>query len=133
MCMSLGFFRFLKYSVVGFSTFALDLLLLYILVEMLLVQQVLASGIAFSVAVSINYVLSRRYVFKSTLRSVKVGYLNFIIIALVGLLIVTSGMYVMTILSNVHFLIARVIVAAVTGFWNYLMNLYVNFRVAGKH
>jgi hypothetical protein len=30
------------------------------------------------------------------------------------------------------FLAARVAVAALTGFWNYLMNLYVNFRVAGK-
>lgn len=131
--MSLGLLRFLKYFTVGLSTFSLDLLLLFILVEVFLVHQVLASAVAFFVAVSINYVLSRQYVFKTTLRGVKVGYLNFIIIAFVGLLIVTGGMYVLTILLSVHFLIARVLVAGVTGFWNYLMNLYVNFKVAGKH
>jgi len=125
--------RFLKYASVGFSTFALDLALLYSLVEFFSVEHILAAGLAFSLAVSINYVLSRRYVFKGTLREVKTGYVNFIGIASAGLLMVTSGMYVMTYVLSYDYLVARIIVAIVTGFWNYLMNLYVNFKVAGKH
>jgi putative flippase GtrA len=130
--MPLGPLRFIKYSIVGTSTFLFDVLLLYLLVEVLMVQQVLASAVAFIIAVSINYTFSRRYVFKSTLRSVKVGYLNFAIIAIAGLLIVTGGMYVLTTIWSVHFLTARVLVAGVTGFWSYLMNLYVNFKVVGE-
>jgi putative flippase GtrA len=128
-----GLLRFIKYSAVGFSTFALDLLLLFVLVEVFSVRQVPAAGIAFIIAVSLNYMLSRRYVFIGTLRGVKAGYLGFTAIALAGLSIVAGGMYVLTVILNVHFLIARIMVAVVTGFCNYLINLYVNFKVAGHH
>jgi len=131
--MSAAVERFLKYLSVGLSTFILDLVVLFMLVDVWLLQQVWAAGIAFMIAVSINYWLSRRYVFKGTLRSVKTGYLNFIFIAFFGLLVVLGGMYWMTIILGWNYLLARTIVAILTGFWNYLMNLFVNFEVAGKH
>lgn len=117
---------------VGITTFAFDLLLLSLLVEVFLVPQVYAAGLAFVIAVSLNYWVSRRYVFPGTLRGAKVGYANFLLIAGVGLFIVTAGMYLLTTLG-VPYLVARVGIAALTGFWNYLMNLYVNFKVVGIH
>lgn len=125
--------RFLKYTSVGVSTFAFDLLLLFILVDLFSFSQVYAAGAAFLIAVSFNYWISRRYVFKGTLRGVKAGYVNFLLIAVAGLLIVMGGMYVLTIHFDLQYLLARVITAGVTGFWNYLINLFVNFKVAGKH
>jgi putative flippase GtrA len=125
--------RFLTYFLIGSSTFVFDLLLLALLVEVFFVSHIIAAAGAFLIAVSIHYILSRRYVFKSTLRSVGGGYANFIGIALIGMSMVTGGMYVLVDMVGVHFLVARVAIAAVTGFWNYLMNLYVNFKVAGKH
>jgi putative flippase GtrA len=131
--MNQGHLRFGKYSLIGFSTFAFDLVLLYVFIDVLKWPQVFSVGFAFLIAVSINYALSRQYVFKGTLRSVKTGYINFLIIAGTGLLFVTLGMYVLSEMLAVHYLLARVLVALFTGFWNYLMNLYVNFKVAGKH
>jgi putative flippase GtrA len=96
-------------------------------------SEVGAAGVAFIIAVSVNYLLSRRLVFKGSLRSVGGGYLNFMIIAGAGLLLVTAGMFALTSWLGVHYLVARVAIAVVTGFWNYLMNLYVNFKVAGNH
>lgn len=125
--------RFLKYSAVGVSTFIFDLILLYVLVDVYGLPQVSAAGLAFLMAVSINYWLSRRFVFKGTLRGVKAGYSNFILIAVAGLLIVMSGMYMLTEQFGLPYLLARIITAAVTGSWNYLINLFVNFKVAGKH
>lgn len=122
-----------KYSLVGGATFAFDLLLLFVLVDGFAVPPVVAAAAAFLLAVSINYVISRRWVFPGTLRSVHEGYAGFVLIALAGLLIVLGGMYLLTVYFSVNYLLARVTVAAITGFWNYLMNLYVNFKVAGKH
>ncbi len=131
--MSPALIRFTKYGIVGSATFALDLCLLYILVDWFGLSYVLAAAVSFLFAVSINYVISRRFVFKQTLREVGEGYVHFILIALTGLLIVTGGMYLLVETFSVGYLMARLLVAVVTGFWNYLMNLYVNFKVAGKH
>jgi len=125
--------RFLKYSLVGGGTFSLDLLLLYILIDLFSVQYIIASGLAFIIAVSINYILSRKYIFKGTLRSVEDGYRNFLLIACIGLSVVISSMYVLVTIMGAHYLTSRIIVALITGFWNYLMNLFVNFKVAGRH
>ncbi len=131
--MSPAFTRFFKYSVVGVTTFVFDLLLLFLLVDILQINQVLAAGTAFIIAISINYYVSRHFVFKHSNRPIRSGYVNFISIAFGGLILVTGGMYIMSNLLGWHYLLARTLVAAITGVWNYLMNLYVNFKVVGKH
>jgi putative flippase GtrA len=128
-----GLVRFLKYASVGGSTFLFDLFLLYLLIDYFNIYYVLATAMAFGVAVSINYFLSRRFVFKGSLRSVHEGYGIFISIALVGLCTVTGLMVLFVEVFHMHYLPARVITASIVGLWNYLMNLYVNFKVAGKY
>lgn len=125
--------RFFTYSAIGFSTFLFDLALLYFLSDILSVNYIVAAGIAFTIAISINHSLSRKHVFKGSTRTWRMGYINFLFIALLGLLIVTGGMYVLVGLLGVNFLIARISIAAITGLWNYLLNLFANFKVAGKH
>jgi putative flippase GtrA len=41
-------------------------------------------------------------------------------------------MYVFVDMLGFDYIFSRVIIAGVVGMWNYLMNLYFNFRVAGK-
>ena len=125
--------RFLKYTSVGTSTFLFDLLLLFVLIDVFSVGHLWAAGIAFTIAVSINYLVSRRVVFTGTIRSVGSGYLNFMMIAGMGVVIVVSGMYVLVDIYAFHYIVARICIAGISGFWNYLMNLYVNFKVVGKH
>jgi putative flippase GtrA len=128
-----GLLRFATYSIIGGGTFAFDLFLLYIFIDVFQVNYLVAAGTAFLLAVSLNYQLSRRFVFKGTTRNHATGYSYFIIIALLGLLFVTGAMYVFVEMAGIHYLLARIIIAGVTGVWNYLMNLFFNFRVAGVY
>ncbi len=125
--------RFLKYVLVGGSTFLFDLLLLSIFIDIFRWNPVFATASGFIIAVSCNYLLSRRFVFKGTLRSIHAGYGGFMLIAGSGLLIITSGMYLLVTVLGWHYLLARILVSLPTGIWNYLLNLFVNFRVAGKY
>lgn len=125
--------RFVKYATVGTVTFALDLIALFLLVELFFAPYTYAAGGAFMVAVSINYMLSRKYVFVGSNRSVTVGYINFLAIAGVGVLFVVGGMYVLVTYFGLYYLVARVAVAFVTSLWNYSINLFFNFKVAGLH
>lgn len=125
--------RFFKYFSVGFSTFLLDLFLLYLLTDIFLLNYLVATGAAFLVAVSINYYFSRKYVFKRTERKFSHGYYVFILITAVGLMFVLGLMAILVGMLHWYYLAARVLVAGIVGMWNYLMNLFVNFKVAGKH
>jgi len=129
MATKLSLIRFLKYVLVGVSTFIFDLVLLYIFIDIFLWNYVIATGAAFAVAVSVNYFFSRRYVFKGTLRSFYTGYVAFMVIASMGIGLAMLGMALMVGVFNFRILDSRVVIAGVVGIWNYLMNLYVNLKV----
>jgi putative flippase GtrA len=124
--------RFFKYSVIWGSTFLIDLALLVIFTDFLGIYYIFSAGLAFLIAVSLNYFLSRHFVFIASKRSIKVWYLFFMIITSVGLGFVMSLMYIFVDVMQFNYILSRVGIAAVVGVWNYLMNLYFNFRVAGK-
>jgi putative flippase GtrA len=125
--------RLAKYASVSGTTFLLDLALLWVLIDIVGLGYVLAAALSFLVAVSVNYPLSRAFVFKGTLRSTHSGYAIFLGIAGTGVVLVSVLMFVVVEFTGAAPLVARVIVAAIVGMWNYLMNLYVNFKVAGIH
>ncbi len=125
--------RFLRYAAVGVSTLLFDLLLLAVLTEVLRVPYYLATPFAFVIASSINYTLSRRHVFSGTERGWKTGYGYFIIVAAIGAFITTSLVVLLVTYLGLYYLVARVLVAGLVGMGNYLFNLYVNFRVVGRH
>lgn len=131
--MNKGIVRFFKYASVGCSTFLFDLLLLFLMTHYAGVHYAVATPIAFGIAVSINYFVSRRLVFKGSLRPLHTGYGVFLMIAAAGMAAVTGLMLVFVELLQMAPLPARVIIAGIVGLWNYFMNLYVNFKVAGKH
>jgi putative flippase GtrA len=110
-----------------------DLALLFFFTTVLNIHYLVAAGTAFLIAVSCNYLLSRRFVFKGTDRGAKVGYVNFLLIAGTGLCFVVGSMYVLVALLSLNYVFARISVAGLTGLWNYLMNLYFNFKMAGKY
>ena len=124
--------RFFRYFSVGGSTFAFDLLLLFLLIDVAHVQYLVATGVSFLIALTTNYVFSRKFVFRGTLRSVHSGYGIFLLIAFSGLAIVEFTMYQLVGQYQWNYLVARIVVGAFAGLWNYFLNLYVNFRVAGK-
>lgn len=124
--------RFFKYALIGGTTFVLDLILLFVFTDVFGIEAVLSAGIAFMLAISLNYLLSRYYVFRGTTRGFIAGFFGFVGIALGGLCIVSGLMFLFVNILSWNYLVSRVCVAAFTGIWNYLLNLYVNFRMAGK-
>ena len=125
--------RFGKYTIGGLSTFFLDMALLWWLTDIMKMHYVLAAALAFLLAVAGNYAFSRAYVFHGTLRSVHAGYLGFNLIAGSGFLAVIIILPLLVEVWGWNYLVARTVIAGVVGLWNYFLNLYVNFKVAGKY
>jgi putative flippase GtrA len=129
--MNLCFKRFFRYTAVGVSTFLFDLSLLWVQVEKFHVYYLHAAVSSFLIAVSVNYFLSRRWVFKGSARRLAAGYLYFFKTAVAGAFTTGFLMWLFSTATNGNYLPIRIIIAAIIGIGNYLIHLYLNFRVAG--
>jgi hypothetical protein len=125
--------RFLKYFFIGSSTFILDLSILYILTDIFLINYLTSTAIAFIIAISINYYFSKNFVFTKTARKTDRGYYYFLVIAGTGLIFVMILMKFFVEILLLNYLLSRTIVSGIVGMWNYLINLYFNFKVNGNH
>lgn len=125
--------RLLRYGGVGLATLSFDLTLLYVAVSVFGASYIYATPLSFLVAVSINYAVSRSIVFTGTRRQWRQGYLYFIGIALAGAFMTTLGVFLLSSRLGLYYLLARLLVSGVVGTCNYLVNLHLNFRIAGQH
>ncbi len=128
-----GVQRFLKYGLIGGGTFAVDLFILALLTELLALPYQISTPIGFFVGISANYALSRRFVFKYSARSLHSGYVFFIAIAMGGAIFITTSVAMLVEKAGLSYIFARVLVAVACGVGNYILNLYLNFRVSGIH
>lgn len=124
--------RFTRFTIVGVSVFAIDFFSLWFLIDVVQIHYLLATAVAFSIATSINYFFARKWVFKYSERGKFVGYLFYLKLSLVGITLTLFLMWFITENTNLHVLLTRIIIGGFVGILNYLGNLFLNFKVAGK-
>lgn len=125
--------RFLRYITVGVPTAALDLSFVFLATHYLNVPYGASVFVGYLIGISVNYVLSRRYVFKHSSRKFHHGYLYMVGAAGAGALLTTLLTALLVESLGLFYLTARLLVAGLVGVANYLFNLYVNFKVQGRH
>ncbi len=119
--------KFLKFGTVGFSGLFVDFGLTYVFKEWLGVQKYVSNAIGFMTAASSNYILNRIWTFQSLNPNVAVEYTEFIIIALIGLVINTLILWVLVSRWQMNFYLSKVFAIAVVTVWNFFANLFVTF------
>lgn len=108
--------------------FALNLLLLRILVEEVSIAALPAAALAFVAANSLQYVFARNWVFRGTDRRFGAGYAYYLANAGVGLATTMILYAAMLAFTSLHYLIARVIVSVFAGLTMFVLNATLNFR-----
>jgi putative flippase GtrA len=120
--------KLIGYSTIGGSTFFLDLLLYWYLKENG-VYYLSAAAIAFLFSVSLNYIISRSWVFHESERHFGVGYLYFTAIAMTGALLTVGCLKVLVEREGFDPYIGRVFVGGFVGVLNYTANYFLNFSM----
>lgn len=120
--------RLSRYSVVGISTFTVDLAIVYALVTYLSVDTGTALASGFLIGVTINYIASYYWTYRGTKRDREVGYAIFIAFALLCALIIVATVGVL-VSFGANFYVARVVVALCIGFLNFILNTFFNFKL----
>jgi len=123
------FRRGISYGAVGFSTFLLDIAIIWALLEWTTIPYPVAIAVGFFIGVSINYYISYHWVYAGTAQTFYHGYSIFIILAVIGLSLITLGTTVLVEFFNLPIYIARVIVGLLVGTTGFIINTFFNFKL----
>lgn len=115
-------------TVVSCLVFGISIALLWVLVEFLGMDEVVAAAIGFIAANSLHYALGRIWIFRGTHRTIALGYVYFLASGGLGLA-VTVGLYAALLhYTPLDYLVARVLVSVFAGLIMFGFNATLNFR-----
>lgn len=119
--------KFLKFGVVGGSGVIVDFFFTWLMKEKFHVQKYIANAIGFIIAASTNWFLNRIWTFKSENPDMLLEYSQFIGISLVGLVINSAVLWMLTDKLKINFYISKLGAIAVTTVWNFFANYLFTF------
>lgn len=115
------FKQILRFGVVGGLAFFIDYSVLWVLVDLLSVNYLVASALSFSVSVVFNYVLSTLWVFEVTEAGNKAGnFIIFVVLSIVGLLLNLAIMWVGVDLFRINYLIVKIGSTGIVMVYNFI-------------
>lgn len=123
-----GLRMFGRNTVASTIAFALDLAILFALVELLAFPRVAAAAVAFLVPMAVFYVLSREWVFPGTHRGVASGLIYFLLNIGIGFVVMLAVFWSLIQFTDIHYLIARVAGSIASGIVAFFLNGIFNFR-----
>ncbi len=120
--------QFIRYCVSGSVATAVDFGLFLALTRLAGVYYVAANIVSFLCAVVVNYALNRKWTFKSTSKRVMRQFFSFGLIALGGVAINTTLLYVFVSRFQIWDIAAKALATVIVLFWNYFLNRHITFK-----
>lgn len=125
--------KFIKFGIVGASGMVVHFAVLYLLRDMVHINQFIANTIGFITAATTNYFLNRIWTFRSHEKQVGVEYLKFILVSVIGLGINNGTLWLGGKLLpdwnlDWRFYILWVVAVGVTTLWNFFGNMLFTFK-----
>lgn len=120
------YIQLLRYLVVGGIAFIVDFSILYLLVNFLGINYLIAAAISFITGLFVNYLLSISWVFNRSPESVlSSSFLIFLVTGLVGLGLNEVLMFLFTHVIGLDYLYSKIIAVPVVLFWNFISRKYL--------
>lgn len=115
-------------TVASIGTFLLDLAILATLVELVGLAHVPAATVAFLIPLVVFYFLQREWVFPGTDRGMASGFVYFLINMGVGFVAMIGVFWTLLEVTDLHYIIARVLASVVYGLVVFVLNGVFNFK-----
>lgn len=113
-----------KYLVVGGFCTIVDIGLLYQLTS-LGAHYMLSAAVSFTTGVTLNYFMCTGWIFKeSKIKNKGVEMLLYFVISIIGLLINLVGIWLLTELLALHYMLSKLLATMATLVWNFLSRKY---------
>ena len=118
-----------RYTFVGGISFVGDFSSLYIFTEIVGFHYLLSAAIAFAIGLTINYILSILWVFKTkSINNRLIEFLIFAVIGIVGLGLNELIIWYSTEKIKIFYLHSKLISTAIVYFWNFFARKYILYK-----
>lgn len=121
------FKKFVKFGIVGVSGVVVDFGITALLRDAMNVNQYMANSAGFACAVVSNYLLNRAWTFRSKNPSVVAEFGKFVLVALFGLALNNSIIYLLNGQWQVPFYASKLFATGVVMVWNFVANYFFTF------
>ena len=121
--------QLVKYLFVGVAATIIDFVFLYALTEWLGFWYLLSATISFILAAAANYVLNKIWTFQNKDKKIARQFMIFIGVAIVGLAINNSILYVGVEYFGLWYMFSKVLATVASLIWNFIGHKYITFRV----
>ena len=119
--------KFLKFGAVGFSGVFVNFSITYICKEWLKLNKYLSNIFGFVFAATTNYILNRLWTFQSSNPQIGTEYAKYFVIALIGLGIDTTTVWLLNGKLKWNFYLSKVFAVGASMLWNFFGNLLFTF------
>ena len=120
--------QFFRYCFVGGLAFLVDYGLLYLLSDKFRLHYLLSASIAFIAGLVVNYLISTFWVFsESKYEDKRKEFAIFAFIGVIGLGLTEGLMWLFTDLVGLHYLLSKLITAALVLLWNFFARKVILF------
>ncbi|MBQ4160947.1 MAG: GtrA family protein [Clostridia bacterium] len=112
--------QLIKFGIVGVIAAIVDVGVLVFLKELLYVDVLLASAISFCVSVTVNYLLSMSFVFKSKKQSKVKEFVLFVLLSIGGLCLNQFILWVGVKFTTVYYLVVKIFAMVIVPIYNFI-------------
>lgn len=128
------FVQLFRYTLVGGTAFLLDFSALFLMTRFLGVHYLISAGLAFTLGVVTNYLLSITWVFSIHRVENRVAEFGiFTVIGVVGLGLNEIFIWFFTEKTGLHYLLSKIAAAFFVYLWNFLGRRFILFRERQTH
>jgi len=112
--------QFIRYAFVGGIAAIVNIGTLYILTDMFNIYYLLSNIFGFAAGLTINYILSTKFIFNSEKRIKKdVEFSLYATIGVVGLVLDTVLLWILTDLGKIYYLLSKIASTVIVFIWNF--------------
>ncbi|MBS3085533.1 GtrA family protein [Candidatus Pacearchaeota archaeon] len=120
--------RFVGYNVAAGIASLFDIFILWFLTEFAGIFYLISATISFIIGTSVNYIISRVWVFKGTKARLFGGFISFALVGISSLILTILLMAFLVEITGIYYLIARIISLVITVFWSYTLVSLITFK-----
>ncbi len=113
-------FQLLKFAIVGIIAAFVDVGVLVFLKELFSVDVLIASAVSFSVSVTVNYILSMAFVFKSKKQSKVKEFIIFVLLSIGGLGLNQLILWIGVTFTSVYYLVIKFLAMVIVPIYNFI-------------
>ena len=118
-----------RYIIVGGIAFLVDYGLLFLLTEYFHFHYLLSATISLIAGLIVNYAISTRWIFRhSKLDNRLMEFIIYSLIGVIGLLINNIILYLLTDFFHIHYMLSKLITAAIVMGWNFIGRKIILFK-----